>query len=90
MNKSELIDAMASNAKLTKADTKKALDAMFEAIKEALKNGDSVTIQKVGSFKVAKRSERTGRNPQTGKSITIAPKNVVKFKCGSCPPPGFH
>ncbi len=83
MNKAQLIDAIASDAGLTKADAKKALDAFISTTSKALKKGDRVALVGFGSFSVAKRSARTGRNPQTGKEITIPAKKVVKFKAGS-------
>ena len=83
MNKAELIDAIAGTAGLTKADAKKALDALISSTTNALKKGDRVALVGFGSFSVAKRSARTGRNPQTGKEITIPAKKVVKFKAGS-------
>ena len=83
MNKAQLIDAMASDANLTKADAKKALDAFINSTSKALKEGDRVALVGFGSFSISKRSARTGRNPQTGKEIKIAAKNVVKFKAGS-------
>ncbi len=83
MNKAELIDAMAGEANLTKADAKKALDAYIKGTTGALKKGERVALVGFGSFSVAKRNARTGRNPQTGKPITIKAKNVVKFKAGS-------
>ncbi len=83
MNKAQLIDAIAEKANLTKADAKKALDAFVEATSDALKNGDRVALIGFGSFSVASRSARTGRNPQTGKMIEIAEKKVVKFKPGA-------
>ncbi len=83
MNKAQLIDAMAAKAGLTKADSKKALDAFIDVTSEALKAGDRVALVGFGSFSVATRSARTGRNPQTGKEIKIAAKSVVKFKAGS-------
>ena len=83
MNKAQLIDAIAAKAGLTKADAKKSLDAFIEATSEALKAGDRVALVGFGSFSVAKRSARTGRNPQTGKEIEIPAKAVVKFKPGS-------
>jgi DNA-binding protein HU-beta len=83
MNKAELIDAIAGGADLTKADAKKALDAFIDATSGALKKGDRVALVGFGSFSVASRSARTGRNPQTGKEIKIAAKKVVKFKAGS-------
>ncbi len=83
MNKAQLIDAIAAEAKLTKADAKKALDAFVKATGTALKKGDRVALVGFGSFAVAKRNARTGRNPQTGKPINIKAKKVVKFKAGS-------
>ncbi|HET6243922.1 MAG: HU family DNA-binding protein [Bacteroidetes bacterium] len=83
MNKAELIDAMAAEAKLTKVDAKKALDAFVTATSKSLKKGDRVALVGFGSFSVAKRAARTGRNPQTGKAIKIAAKKVVKFKAGT-------
>ena len=83
MNKAELIDAMASDAGLSKADSKKALDAFVTAVTGALKNGDRISLVGFGSFSVSTREARTGRNPQTGKEIQIAAKKVVKFKGGS-------
>jgi len=83
MNKAQLIDAIAAHAGLTKADAKKALDAFIKATTQALKKSDRVALVGFGSFSVAKRSARTGRNPQTGKEIKIPAKKVVKFKAGS-------
>ncbi len=83
MNKAELIDAIASEAKLTKADSKKALDAFMKVTSNALKKGGRVALVGFGSFSVVKRSARTGRNPQTGKEIKIAAKKVVKFVPGA-------
>jgi DNA-binding protein HU-beta len=82
MNKTELIGAIASHAKLTKVDAKKALEGFVVATSKALKKGDRVALVGFGSFSLAKRSARTGRNPQTGKTIKIAAKKVVKFKPG--------
>ena len=83
MNRAELIDAIASNAGLSKADAKKALDGFVDATTSALKKGDRISLVGFGSFSVSKRAARTGRNPQTGKEIKIAAKNVVRFKAGS-------
>jgi len=83
MNKAELIDQMAANAGLSKADSKRALDAFVDATTGALKKGDRVALVGFGSFGVSKRNARTGRNPQTGTPIQIKAKNVVKFKAGS-------
>ncbi len=83
MNKSELVDAMASHSGLSKADSKRALDALTTSVEGALKKGDKVSLVGFGSFSISKRAARTGRNPQTGKEIKIAAKNVVKFKAGA-------
>ena len=83
MNKAELIEAIATGAELTKADAGRALDATIEAISKALKKGDRLSLVGFGSFSVAKRAARLGRNPQTGKEIKIAAKKVVKFKAGT-------
>jgi DNA-binding protein HU-beta len=83
MNKGELITAIAENSGLTKVASTKALDAIIAAITASLKKGDRVGLVGFGSFSVAKRAARNGRNPQTGKEIKIAAKKVVKFKAGS-------
>lgn len=83
MNKAELTDVMAAEAGLSKADAKKALDAFISSTSKALQAGDKVTLVGFGTFSVSGRSERKGRNPQTGKEISIAAKKVVKFKPGS-------
>jgi len=83
MNKAQLIDAMASKADLSKADAKKALDAFITSTGEALQSGDRVALVGFGSFSVAERKARTGRNPKTGAEMQIPAKKVVKFKAGS-------
>ena len=83
MNKGELIDAIASHAKITKADAGRALEATIESIEKSLKKGDRIALVGFGSFTISKRAARTGRNPQTGKEIKIAAKKVVKFKAGA-------
>ncbi len=83
MNKAQLIDSIADQAKLSKADAKRALDAFVDTTTGALKKGDRVALVGFGSFSVAQRNARTGRNPQTGQPITIRAKKVVKFKAGS-------
>ncbi|MBA4241653.1 MAG: DNA-binding protein [Sphingobacteriaceae bacterium] len=83
MNKAELIEAIANGSKLTKADAGRALDSTIEAVAKALKKGDRISLVGFGSFSVAKRAARIGRNPQTGKEIKIAAKKVVKFKAGT-------
>jgi len=83
MNKAELIDAMAFNSGLSKADAKRALDAFTTATGNALGNGERVALVGFGSFSVSERSARKGRNPRTGEEINIAAKKVVKFKAGA-------
>ena len=83
MNKAELIDAMAADAGLTKADAKRALESFIGATTNALKKGDRVALVGFGTLSVSKRAARKGRNPQTGKEIKIAAKKVVKFKPGN-------
>lgn len=82
MNKSELIDAIAASADLPKAAAGKALDGMIEALTEALKKGDTVTLVGFGSFYVGERAERKGRNPKTGEEITIPSAKTPKFRPG--------
>lgn len=83
MNKSDLIDAMAADAGITKAAAKKSLESFLDNVQNSLKNGNRVSLVGFGSWSVSKRAARDGRNPQTGKTIKIAAKNVVKFKAGS-------
>jgi DNA-binding protein HU-beta len=82
MNKAELIDAVANSASLTKTDAGGAVDAVFEAISSALANSDSVSLVGFGTFSVSDRAARTGRNPRTGETISIAATRVPKFKAG--------
>lgn len=82
MNKTELVDAVAKNAGLTKADTKKAVDALFEELTNALKKGDSVQVIGFGTFKVSDRKAREGRNPATGETIKIKACKVPGFSAG--------
>lgn len=82
MNKTELINAMAEKAGLTKTDAKKALDAFVDVTKGKLKKGDKIAILGFGTFSVAQRKARTGINPATGKSMKIKAKKVAKFKPG--------
>ena len=83
MNKTNLIDAMAEDAGISKASAKKALESFLENVEGALKKEERVSLVGFGSWSVSKRAAREGRNPQTGKTIKIAAKNVVKFKAGS-------
>lgn len=82
MNKSELIDAISESSGLTKADAGRALDGFTAAVTSALSRGDSVTLVGFGTFAVKERAERVGRNPQTGREITISAAKTVKFKAG--------
>ncbi len=83
MNKAQLIDAIAADSGLSKADSKRAVDGFVNVVGTALKADDRVALVGFGSFSISKRAARTGRNPQTGKAIQIAAKNVVKFKAGA-------
>lgn len=82
MNKSELIDAIAESAELTKPDAGKALEGFLNAVTTALSNGDSVTLVGFGTFSVKERAERKGRNPQTGAEIIIKAAKIPAFKAG--------
>lgn len=82
MNKSELIEAIAASADLSKASASNALDATLKAIEEALSKGDQVTLVGFGTFAVKERAARTGRNPQTGAEIQIKAAKVPGFKAG--------
>ncbi len=82
MNKSELIDAIAESADLSKASAGRALDATVEAITAALKKSDSVSLVGFGTFSIKERAARTGRNPQTGAPIDIAAAKIPSFKAG--------
>lgn len=82
MNKSELIDAIAQNADLTKTEAGNALNATLSAITASLKKGEDVTLIGFGTFKIAKRAAREGRNPATGDAIQIAACNAPTFSAG--------
>ena len=82
MNKSELIDAIAESADLSKASAGRALDATVAAITEALKADDAVSLVGFGTFSVKERAARTGRNPQTGAPIEIAAAKIPSFRAG--------
>jgi DNA-binding protein HU-beta len=82
MNKADLVNAVAEKTGLTKKDAAAALEAVMEAISGGLKKGKSITLTGFGTFAVAKRSAREGRNPQTGAKIKIPAKKVPKFKPG--------
>jgi len=82
MNKSELIDAIADSANLTKADAGRALEGFLSAVTSALSKGDSVALVGFGTYSVKERAERKGRNPQSGEEITIKAAKIPSFKAG--------
>ena len=82
MNKAELIEVIAKDAKLSKAAAQAALDATVAAVVKAVTKGDSVSLVGFGSFSSGKRAARTGRNPQTGETIKVAAAKTVKFSAG--------
>jgi len=82
MNKSELIEAMATKADITKSAAGDALEAMLESITTTLQKGDSLALVGFGTFSVSERAARTGRNPRTGETIEIKASKNAKFKAG--------
>ncbi|MEM9420890.1 MAG: HU family DNA-binding protein [Pseudomonadota bacterium] len=82
MNKNEFVDRVADLSDMTKADAGRAVDAVFDAITEALKKNDDVRLVGFGTFSVAKRAAREGRNPRTGETIQIKASNQPKFSAG--------
>lgn len=82
MNKTELINAVAKNAELSRKDADKAVNAAFDAITAALKAGEKVAVVGFGAFEVKERAARTARNPRTGEEIEIAASKAVSFKAG--------
>lgn len=82
MNKTELIDAMAEKTGLTKKNAEAALNAFVETVSEQLVKGDKVSLVGFGTFEVAERAAREGRNPQTGETMKIAASKAPKFKAG--------
>lgn len=83
MNKNDLVTAVADHAGLTKADSGRAVDAVFASIEAALKSGGDVRIVGFGTFAVADRAASTGRNPRTGEAIQIKASKQPKFKAGA-------
>lgn len=83
MNKGELIDKIAKDAKLTKGQANDALDSFIAGVASTLAKGGKVTLVGFGTFSVTKRAARKGRNPRTGKEINIKAKKVAKFKAGT-------
>ena len=82
MSKAELVEKIAEQTKLTKADADRAVKALINVVSSSLKSGEDVTLVGFGTFTTVDRAERPGRNPLTGKAITIKAKKVVKFKPG--------
>lgn len=82
MNKTELVNAIAEESGLTKADAARAFDATMSSVTTALKEGDSISLIGFGTFSVKERSARTGRNPQTGETIQIKASKIPSFKAG--------
>ncbi len=82
MNRAELVDAIAKNAKLTKKDAEAALKGFTDAVSKELKKGGKVQLIGFGTFEVAKRAARTARNPQTGKEIRVPASKSPKFRAG--------
>ncbi|MDY0038729.1 MAG: HU family DNA-binding protein [Desulforhabdus sp.] len=82
MTKAELVERIAKEAEITRKTASAALDSAMNIIKEAVKAGDPVTLIGFGTFKMAERAAREGRNPRTGKKMKIPAKNVVKFSAG--------
>lgn len=83
MNKAELVEAMAKDSGLSKADTGRALDSFLATAQKTLKKGDEVAITGFGKFSVSKRGARTGRNPQTGAALKIKASKTPKFSAGA-------
>jgi DNA-binding protein HU-beta len=83
LTKAELIDKISNDADITKAAASQAIDSMLEGISKSLKKGQKTTLVGFGTFSISKRKARTGRNPQTGETIRIKAKNVVRFKPGT-------
>ena len=83
MNKADLINAMAKDANLSKADAKRALESLTSSVTSELKKGNKVALIGFGTWSISARSARTGRNPQTGATIQIKAKKVAKFKAGA-------
>jgi DNA-binding protein HU-beta len=83
MNKSQIIEVIATETEISKAAAGKALDSITGAIVKAIAKGDTVTLVGFGSFKSSKRAARTGRNPQTGKELKIAATTVPRFTAGA-------
>ncbi len=82
MNKAQLVEHLATEVSITKADCERVIDATIETIKKSVKKGDDVTLVGFGTFTRSKRKARTGRNPQTGEAIKVPACTVPKFRAG--------
>ena len=82
MNKAQLVEEVSGEVGLTKKETQKVIDAVTETIRDSLSAGEKVSLVGFGTFQLANRKARTGRNPQTGQSIEIPAKKIPKFKPG--------
>ena len=82
MNRGELVEAIANDASITKAQAQETLDAFVSNVQRSLKSGDKVTLVGFGTFSASTRGERMGRNPQTGQPIRIPARRAVKFSAG--------
>ncbi|MBY0030781.1 HU family DNA-binding protein [Priestia aryabhattai] len=82
MNKTELVDAVATKSELTKQDSKRAVDALFETISNTLAQEEKIQLVGFGTFEIRERAGRTGRNPQTGEQMTIPASKSPAFKPG--------
>lgn len=80
MNKTQLVEAVALDANITKVEARKAVDAMIRATVQVLREGDRLTLTGLGSFSVQQKAARTGRNPRTGAAVRILARKVVKFR----------
>ncbi len=82
MNKGELIERVAKEAKITKVEASRAIDSVFSSIRKTLKRGEKTSLVGFGTFSVTRRKARTGRNPQTGEPLRIPARRVVRFSSG--------
>lgn len=80
MNKTQLVEAIALDANMTKLEARKAVDAVIRIAARTLREGDRLTLTGLGTFSVQQKSERVGRNPRTGAAVKIPPRKVVKFR----------
>ena len=80
MNKTQFVEAVALDTKMTKIEARKAVDAMIRTAVQTLRDGDRLMLTGLGTFSVQHKSERTGRNPRTGAAVKIPPRKVIKFR----------